>query len=166
MIDRFTKKRIRKNREFFNINPEEALNIFRDVQPFIEGSEIELGPACAKDGKAKCHKAEVSEPKLGRLYCRYRGADAKGVLSGSGIKVLKGSKCGPVRYSAAELKHPGFVRMREALEKEGVIVDGIFVKDHTFDSPSAASAVCEGRPSSNGQVDWKDKDGKRLKEWL
>ena len=41
-IERFTNLRIRSNREFFNVKPEEALEIFKDVAMLIDDVEIEL----------------------------------------------------------------------------------------------------------------------------
>ena len=41
-IERFTNLRIRDNREFFNVKPEEALEIFYDVQLVIDDAEIEV----------------------------------------------------------------------------------------------------------------------------
>lgn len=40
-IERFTKLRIRDSREFFNVKPEEALDIFRDVAMVLEDAEID-----------------------------------------------------------------------------------------------------------------------------
>jgi len=40
-IERFTNLRIRNNREFFNVKPEEALDIFRDVALVIEDAVID-----------------------------------------------------------------------------------------------------------------------------
>lgn len=40
-IERFTKLRIRDNREFFNVKPEEALEIFRDVASLLDDAEID-----------------------------------------------------------------------------------------------------------------------------
>ena len=40
-IERFTNLRIRNNREFFNVKPEEALDIFRDVALVIDDAEID-----------------------------------------------------------------------------------------------------------------------------
>ena len=40
-IERFTKLRIRNNREFFNVKPEEALEIFRDVALLLDDAVIE-----------------------------------------------------------------------------------------------------------------------------
>lgn len=41
-IDRFTQRRIRGGREFFNITPEEALDIFRDVAEILDDAEIKV----------------------------------------------------------------------------------------------------------------------------
>ena len=40
-IERFTNLRIRNNREFFNVKPEEALDIFKDVALVLEDAVIE-----------------------------------------------------------------------------------------------------------------------------
>ena len=40
-IERFTNRRIRNNREFFNVKPEEALEIFDDVKLLLDDAEIE-----------------------------------------------------------------------------------------------------------------------------
>ena len=40
-IERFTNLRIRDNREFFNVKPEEALEIFRDVALLLDDAEID-----------------------------------------------------------------------------------------------------------------------------
>jgi len=41
-IERFTNLRIRNNREFFNVKPEEALNIFSDVAMLLDDAEIKV----------------------------------------------------------------------------------------------------------------------------
>lgn len=41
-IERFTNLRIRDNREFFNVSPEEALAIFRDVETLLDDAKIEV----------------------------------------------------------------------------------------------------------------------------
>lgn len=40
-IERFTNLRIRNNREFFNVSPEEALDIFKEVALLLDDAEIE-----------------------------------------------------------------------------------------------------------------------------
>ena len=58
-IERFTNLRIRSNREFFNVQPEEALEIFREVATLLDDAEIE---EVYKNGiKGGCSKIEVSE---------------------------------------------------------------------------------------------------------
>ncbi len=41
-IERFTNLRIRDNREFFNVSPEDALAIFRDVEMLLDDAKIEV----------------------------------------------------------------------------------------------------------------------------
>ena len=41
-IERFTNRRIRNNREFFNVKPEEALEIFQDVAMLLDNAEIKV----------------------------------------------------------------------------------------------------------------------------
>lgn len=41
-IDQLTDLRIRQNREFFNVAPEVALNIFRDISGMIDGSVVTI----------------------------------------------------------------------------------------------------------------------------
>ena len=56
-----------------------------------------------------------------------------------------------------------FVKERERLVKEGVIADGVFIKDYTFSSSSAASVqVCVH--SKSGPKDWETEKGITLKE--
>ena len=59
-IERFTNLRIRDNREFFNVKPEEALDIFRDVAGVLGDAVIDevhkktiMGDASAKKGNHK-----------------------------------------------------------------------------------------------------------------
>lgn len=42
MIDRLTTLRVRKNREFFNVSPEVALDIFRDIASTIDDAVVTL----------------------------------------------------------------------------------------------------------------------------
>ena len=65
--------------------------------------------------------------------------------------------------SAVETVSP----MRKKLIESGVLVEEdeqyCFSQDYLFNTPSGAAAVVLGR-TSNGWVDWKDKDGKTLHE--
>jgi len=98
------------------------------------------------------------------FYCKGKKAEAKGELTDDGFLVLKGSK--------ANLKEVPRVRKwvtsrRNALMHAGVLkeIAGVleFTEDQIFSSPSAASCVVLGR-SSNGWIDWKNKNAKTLDE--
>lgn len=62
-IERFTNLRIEKKREFFNVKPEEALDIFREVASLLDDAVIDevykTGLACGveKEGKKEIRKA-------------------------------------------------------------------------------------------------------------
>lgn len=97
------------------------------------------------------------------LYCKGSGGAAKGFVSSGGFTVLKGSKISDHIVSSFEMRGKTYFNLRNNLIEDHIIVDGVFVKDYEFNAPSAASAVILGR-TSNGNVDWKSKDGKMLKE--
>lgn len=97
------------------------------------------------------------------LYCKGSGADAKGFVSNGGFTVMKGSAISTHTVPSMEVHAKSMYDLRLSLEKDKIIVNSVFAQDYEFSSPSAASTVVLGR-SSNGNVDWKTKDGQRLKE--
>ena len=68
--------------------------------------------------------------------------------------------------SPAFEKHP-YKKLKDELVRIGKLApDGkqlVFVNDHIFDSPSAAAAIILAR-SAAGPSEWKDKNGKTLKD--
>ena len=64
-IERFTNLRIRNNREFFNIKPEEALEIFRDVALVIDDAVIDETHKreIPEGGKEETHSAMGTTPQ-------------------------------------------------------------------------------------------------------
>ena len=58
-IERFTNLRIRNNREFFNVKPEEALEIFYDVQELLDDAEIEVYQDVKKGYKQGTSKVQA-----------------------------------------------------------------------------------------------------------
>lgn len=145
MIDRFTKKRIRKNREFFNIEPDAALDILRDVRDVLGGEIAIEGP------KPQPRPKTVIAPAT--LVCRAsNGADAKCIKEGEGCRVLKGGVIS--KTLAPSFKSTGYYKLRLSLEADGTIRSRIFQRDCVFKSLSAASSVILGR-ASNGKVEWK-----------
>ncbi|MDT3844257.1 MAG: GIY-YIG nuclease family protein [Bacillota bacterium] len=97
------------------------------------------------------------------LYCKGSGAHATGFISVNGITVLKGSLVSESTTPSFETRGKSYFKLRKKLEKDGTIQNRVFQKDYEFNAPSAASAVVMGR-TSNGNVDWKDENGVRLKE--
>ena len=72
-IDRLTDLRIRQNREFFNVAPQMALEIFRDIALAIDDAEIieykDNKPVILQKHEGK---ESVSEPSLCKSYKRPR----------------------------------------------------------------------------------------------
>lgn len=96
------------------------------------------------------------------VYCKSADSDAKGFISSGGLTVLSQSKVSDHLTASFKTQRKSYYHLRIALENDGVINNGLFVKDYEFKSPSAASSVVLGR-SSNGTTDWKTADGKELK---
>lgn len=94
-----------------------------------------------------------------------RGADAQGEPSSDGFVVLKGSKAAATIVNSMT---PSFITLRQRLIDQGVIIDKgeyfEFPEDYIFSSPSTAAVIVMGR-NANGLTEWKQKDGKTLKEF-
>lgn len=102
----------------------------------------------------------------GVLFCRIKGAAARGQRTANGFVVFAGSTAVLEERPSAE-KYPYVVAQRKQLiadqtliEKDGFL---IFTKDAEFSSPSAAAVVIHGG-SANGLTAWVSKDGKSLKQ--
>lgn len=78
--------------------------------------------------------------------------------------MLAGSQA--VKEEVASI-HAYLRELRKALVENGVFEDAgasyRLTQDYTFNSPSTAAGVLLGRPT-NGRVDWKDAQGRTLKE--
>ncbi|MBO7391761.1 MAG: GIY-YIG nuclease family protein, partial [Verrucomicrobia bacterium] len=60
-IDRLTDLRIRQNREFFNINPETALEILRDIADLLDDAEVAIYD---KDGKPVISQSKEEDKRI------------------------------------------------------------------------------------------------------
>lgn len=114
----------------------------------------ELGPASDLSAATSTHHLSFSRP----------GCDGKGTLTPEGLIVAAGSY--------GRLKESGscptwIVTLRHKLAEKGVVEFRndrlILLKDHLFNSPSAAAAALVGR-SINGRTSWKNSSGKTLDE--
>jgi hypothetical protein len=94
-----------------------------------------------------------------------RGADGQGQPTSDGFVVFKGSKAASTIVNSMA---PSFIKFRQKLIDEGVLIDKIeyfeFSDDYIFSSPSTAAVIVMGR-NANGLLEWKLKDGKTLKEF-
>jgi len=94
-----------------------------------------------------------------------RGADGQGEPTSDGFVVFKNSKAAATIVNSMT---PNFVAYRLKLINEGVLVDKgeyfEFSDDHIFSSPSTAAVMVMGR-NANGLTEWKNKEGKTIKEF-
>lgn len=108
----------------------------------------------------------VAAPSVRELFT-ISGPEAKGTgaLIEDGFLVQKGSLC---RKEIVESARNQVVSARSRLIEDGVLNDHsdtqyVFAQDYIFKTPSGAAIVILGR-SSNGWVDWKNKQGQTLHE--
>lgn len=97
------------------------------------------------------------------FFCKASGANARGMYTEEGFVVLKDSV--GRKENVPSLIGTAGAKLRDRLIEDGVMrVVGdtvVFEKDHLFRSPSMAALSLMGR-TTNGWVDWKDKDGQTL----
>ncbi len=81
--------------------------------------------------------------------------------------MLAGSVAAIEEAPSLQKHFPNITQLRQNLVGDGVLIREEkllrFTQDYTFNSPSLASCVVLGS-SSNGRTDWKDKDGRTLKQ--
>jgi hypothetical protein len=99
-----------------------------------------------------------------RLHLRGRGVEAQGYEADEGFVVLAGSQASRDEVPSI---HQYLRALRADLVDRAVLrLTGehyVFAQDYTFGSPSTAAGVVLGR-SANGRVEWKDQQGRTLKE--
>jgi hypothetical protein len=115
--------------------------------------------------------APIAEPSEkpqpgGILFCRNKGAEARGQRTANGFVIFKGSSAVLDQRPSAE-SYPYVVAQRNQFIADGILAerDGllVFTRNAEFSSPSAAAAVIHGG-SANGLIVWKTREGKTLKE--
>ena len=109
-------------------------------------------------------KAKAPSEKSCDLILRGKGIEARGQDTAEGFVVRAGSLA--VKDEAPSI-HGYLKELRRALLAQGVFVDEDthyrLTQDYTFNSPSTAAGVLLGR-SVNGRTQWKDAQGRTLKE--
>ncbi len=126
----------------------------------------QLLPVLGSDILAPITQPSAKAQPGGVLFCRIKGAEARGQRTANGFVILQGSTAVLEERPSAE-SYPYVVAQRKQLMADGTLIekDGflVFTKDGEFSSPSAAAVVIHGG-SANGLTAWKTKDGKLLKQ--
>lgn len=93
------------------------------------------------------------------LYCKRSGTNAKGKLTSDGFVVFKNS----VLSASFTKSCPSYIKIKRKKLSYIIGTDNTLVEDILFNSPSTASSFVCGA-STNGMVEWVNKDGKTLKD--
>ena len=101
------------------------------------------------------------------LTCKGKGVLATGYEASQGFVVKAGSQAVAEAVPSMAQHVRGMYDLRQELMGNGVLAldAGLyrFTQDYSFSSPSTAAAVVLGR-SANGRIEWKDAQGRSLKE--
>ncbi|MBE7500007.1 MAG: GIY-YIG nuclease family protein [Verrucomicrobiales bacterium] len=126
----------------------------------------QLLPVLGSDLLAPIAQQATSLDSGGVLFCRLKGAEARGQRTPDGFVVFRGSTAVLDERPSADA-YPYVLAHRRQLIADGTLrpKDGfyVFTKDMEFSSPSAAAAVIHGG-SANGLIAWKTDDGRSLKQ--
>ena len=126
----------------------------------------QLLPVLGSDILAPIAQPAAKDQPGGVLFCRVKGAEARGQRTANGFVVFHGSTAVFEELPSAE-SYPYVIAQRKQLIADGTLVekDGFlaFTKDSEFASPSGAAVVIHGG-SANGLTSWKSKDGQTLKQ--
>ena len=90
------------------------------------------------------------------FHLAIRGCNATGFAGSEGTFIVK--KGSTISSDTTPSCQPSYVELRNSLIRDRIIVDGVFVENYMFDSPSAAAIVVSGR-SANGRREWTTLDG-------
>lgn len=136
-----------------------------EMEEFISNIKILTNTLGHKIFEEKVNKSNdiIDESKY--LYIKSnRGSDAIGELTNEGFLVFKDSHAaGKVVASYPEISN----KLRNELIEKKILKSKdeyyLFTEDYLFSSPSTAAMIVMGR-SANGLIEWKNKNGIKLKE--
>jgi hypothetical protein len=136
-----------------------------DMEVFLSRIR-QLLPVLGSDILIPVGQPSAKQQPGGLLFCRSKGAEARGHRMPDGFVVLKGSTAVLEERQAAH-KWPASIALRRQLIADGTLIKSgdfyLFARDVEFSSPSAAAAVIQGG-SANGLIEWKTKDGRVLRD--
>jgi hypothetical protein len=135
-----------------------------DMEVFLERIR-QLLPVLGSDILSPIAQPAAKAQPGGVLFCRNKGAEARGQRTANGFVVFQGSTAVLEERPSTE-NYPYVVAQRKQLIADGTLIakGGFlnFTKDAEFSSPSAAAVVIHGG-SANGLTAWKTEGGKSLK---
>jgi hypothetical protein len=137
----------------------------KDMEVFLAHTR-QLLPVLGSDLLIPVAQPSAKQQSGGVLFCRMKGAEARGHRTPDGFVVLQGSTAVLQERQSAK-KWPYVLALRDKLIADGTLVEKggfyLFTRDVEFSSPSAAASVIEGG-SANGLIEWRTKDERVLKE--
>lgn len=135
-----------------------------DMEVFLDRIR-QLLPVLGSDILTPIGKSVLQTQTGGILYCRIKGAEARGQRAPNGFVIFKGSTA-VLKDRPSAQSYPYVIAQRQQLVSDGTLIkEGEFLRftrDAEFSSPSAAAVVIHGG-SANGLTAWVTKDGKSLK---
>ena len=135
-----------------------------DMEVFLSHIR-QLLPLLGSDLLIPVAQPSAKQQPGGVLFCRVKGAEARGHRTPDGFVVLQGSTA-VLQERPSTRKWPHVVALRNKLIADGTLVQKNdlyrFTRDVEFSSPSAAASVIDGG-SANGLMRWRTKDGQFLK---
>ncbi len=136
-----------------------------DMQVFLENM-LGMLPVLGINAFEQLAEVKTVTPNV-LLTCKGKGVTASGYEATQGFVVKEGSQAMGETAPSMQQHVRGMFDLREDLIERGVLqLEGNcyrFTQDYAFSSPSTAAAVVLGR-SANGRIEWKDGQGRTLKE--
>jgi len=112
--------------------------------------------------------SKTNTASVGLLTCQGKGIKASGFDTPQGFVVQSGSFASKELVPSLKDHFPRVCVLHDELKGNGVLMPAgdqlKFMQDYTFNSPSLAAAIVLGR-AANGRIEWKDNNGKTLKEF-
>jgi len=137
-----------------------------ELEEFIDYSRIVMGTlghkvfeTLAQPVAANASPDTADVQSVQSLYIKRSGTNASAHLTNEGFVVLAGSV---IRKDTVP-SCPEFALSARKENKDYIDENAVLHKDILFRTPSGASAFVLGAPT-NGNVEWKDENGKTLKE--
>lgn len=132
-----------------------------DMNKFIDSIKLVTSIYGYKIFDEIIEKEELNTENILTIEKINKNISARALITEEGFVVMKGSTASD---SFTEGTTECFKISGTKLKSEGIIdSNNVFTKDYIFTSPSAAAVIILGR-NSNGLVEWKNAEGKTLKE--